>query len=327
MLRLPRQATALLALVLSAVAACSQTPSVESPSEQEPENVLHAEVASYDIAAGEPTRLIVGLFTGDELFVSYGTVDMAFSFLGDADAARPAEPGPTARGRFLLVPGTEIGRTVPEHPVAVPASKGRGVYAAEVALDRPGFWEVAVTVDVDGRGPMTATSAFEVLDEHRIPAPGDAALKTENLTRDSANAPHEAVDSRWRSGERLPDPGLHSTTIAQTVRAGRPAIVVFSTPVYCVSRFCGPVTDMVQDLAHEYGDRAAFIHVEIWRNYEKKVINRAAADWLLRDNDLREPWVFFIGADGRIKERWDNVATREELEPLLQELPRVSRKS
>lgn len=97
---------------------------------------------------------------------------------------------------------------------------------------------------------------------------------------------------------------LHETTIAEALEAGRPTVVVFSTPVYCVSRFCGPVTDMVEDLAREYGDRAEFVHVEIWRNYEKKVINRAAADWLLRDNDLREPWLFFIGADGRIKARW-----------------------
>jgi hypothetical protein len=34
-----------------------------------------------------------------------------------------------------------------------------------------------------------------------------------------------------------------------------------------------------------------------------------------------EPWVFLIGADGRIAARWDNVATREEIEPLLRDLP------
>ena len=34
-----------------------------------------------------------------------------------------------------------------------------------------------------------------------------------------------------------------------------------------------------------------------------------------------EPWVFLIGADGRIAARWDNVATRGEIEPLLRDLP------
>ena len=33
-------------------------------------------------------------------------------------------------------------------------------------------------------------------------------------------------------------------------------------------------------------------------------MNRAAADWLLRDDDLTEPWLFLIGADGTIVDRW-----------------------
>ncbi|MGH2820470.1 MAG: hypothetical protein ACRDJ5_07445, partial [Actinomycetota bacterium] len=80
----------------------------------------------------------------------------------------------------------------------------------------------------------------------------------------------------------------------------------------------------VQELAADYSDRADYIHVEIWRNFHEGVINKAAADWLLRDNDLREPWVFLIGSDGRIEARWDNVATRSEIEPYLERLPSKS---
>lgn len=298
---------------------CSAEPA-QPRSTQEPKNVLHAEVGSYDIAAGEESRVVIGLFTGDQLFVSYGNVDLVFSFLGDADQPQSPQPGPSVTGRFLPVPGMELPAELPAEPIAAPASRGRGVYTADVEFDRPGTWQVGVTATVERRGRMRATAAFEVLEEHRIPAPGDPALATDNLTRRSLDAPREAVDSRWGPGEELPDPELHETTIADAVEAGRPAVVVFSTPVYCVSRFCGPVTEMVEELAHKYGDRAEFIHVEIWRNYQGGVINEAAADWLLRDNDLREPWVFFIGADGRIQARWDNVATREEIEPLLKDL-------
>ncbi|MDQ4006351.1 MAG: hypothetical protein M3135_08650, partial [Actinomycetota bacterium] len=94
-------------------------------------------------------------------------------------------------------------------------------------------------------------------------------------------------------------------------------------PVYCVSKFCGPITDLVAELGDEYGDRAEFIHIEVWRNFEEQVVNRAAAEWILAEDKLQEPWVFLIGADGRIVERWDNVATREEIEPQLQDLPPV----
>ena len=51
------------------------------------------------------------------------------------------------------------------------------------------------------------------------------------------------------------------------------------------------------------------------------VLTKTAAEWLLRNNDLNEPWVFVIGADGRIAERLDNVVTRDEIEPLLRSLP------
>lgn len=116
-------------------------------------------------------------------------------------------------------------------------------------------------------------------------------------------------------GKKLPDPELHRSTVASSIQNKHPAVVVFSTPVYCVSRFCGPITDMVQELAHDYSDRADFIHVEIWRDFQDNVINKAAPDWLLRDDDLREPWVFLIGSSGRIEARWDKVATRAEMVP------------
>jgi hypothetical protein len=290
----------------------------------DPTQVLHAEAASYDLAAREDSRFIVGLFTGDELFVGHGTVDMEFSFVGQGQALGDPVAGPEATGKFLLVPGTEP-RQSPDSPVAVPASKGRGVYAADVTFDRPGFWEVEVTADVRGRGPLSATAAFSVLENHRVPAVGERALRTDNLTTTTKGVPKVAVDSRWRERQKLPDPKLHQATIASSLRKGHPVVVAFSTPVYCVSRFCGPITDMVQELARDYSDRADFVHVEIWRNFEKGVINEAAADWLLRDNDLREPWVFFIGGDGRIKARWDNVATRGEIEPYLERLPKKGR--
>jgi hypothetical protein len=83
-----------------------------------------------------------------------------------------------------------------------------------------------------------------------------------------------------------------------------PALVIFATPVFCTSRFCGPATDEVARLEKTYGDRAAFIHVEIWRDFQNQVVNRAAADWLFRDDNLTEPWLYLIGPDGRILDRW-----------------------
>jgi hypothetical protein len=96
--------------------------------------------------------------------------------------------------------------------------------------------------------------------------------------------------------------------------------VVFSTPVFCVSRFCGPVTDVVEDLARTYRQDAEFVHVEVWRDFQDNTVNEAAADWLLGGSTLNEPWAFLIGADGIIEARWDNLFTKEELRSELEEL-------
>jgi hypothetical protein len=97
-------------------------------------------------------------------------------------------------------------------------------------------------------------------------------------------------------------------------------VVVFSTPVYCLSRFCGPITDLVAELAPSYPG-ASFIHVEIWRYYERCEVNKGAADWLLRRNELHEPRVFVIGPNGKVTARFDNVATKTEIEDALKGLP------
>jgi hypothetical protein len=284
--------------------------------------VLHVFPASFDLSAGRPSRFLAGLGTGRNLFISGGEVRMRFFFLGeDRDEGEP-ELVTAAAASFLPLPGEED-EPVPPTPTAAAGTDARGVYRVEeMTFDRPGFWEVEVTAELADERVLAGRGAFEVLPEPLIPAPGESAPRTENLTVDSKGVPQEAIDSRAATEGRVPDPELHETTIADEIRAGRPVLAVFSTPVYCVSKFCGPVTDMVAELAREYGDRAAFIHVEVWKDFQGLVANEAAADWLLLDDgSLQEPFVFLIGADGRIVARWDNVATRQEIEPLLQDLP------
>ena len=70
----------LLALLGAAVlAACGSS---SSPGSTTPKGGLAAEVASYDLAIGPPTRLLVGVFAADQRPVGYGTVTMRFCYLG-----------------------------------------------------------------------------------------------------------------------------------------------------------------------------------------------------------------------------------------------------
>ncbi len=286
---------------------------------------MRAIMASVDLYAGAPQRVAVGLPLDDGRLVSFGTVEFRFSFLGSQDSPASPEPGPPVAARYIPTPGTPAGGSTVE---LTRPSQGRGVYEAEgVRFDRPGYWQVDVTADVADVGKQRARVAFEVRDRPLLPAPGQPALRTENLTLESKGVPRGAIDSRAVTDGTIPDPELHRWTIARALREHRPVLVVFATPVYCVSQFCGPVTDAVDALWRRFKDRAVFIHVEIWRDYnaQPQELNKAAADWLLRNGDLTEPWLYLIGADGTIVDRWSSLFDPNAVARELSRLPKMRR--
>jgi hypothetical protein len=279
---------------------------------------LDGAVASYDLAAGPPSRFMFGMFNQAKGPIGYGTAALSFFFLGETEASGEPQPGPTATATYLPLPGSPPPPSDASKAVYLPTEQ-RGVYAAQVAFDRPGFWGVAAVVDVNGR--QEVKKAFKVAAKHAVPMPGDAALPTQNLTVSTPGAAPQAIDSRASANVGVPDADLHQTTVAQALAEKRPVLLTISTPTYCVSVFCGPITDMVGELGRQYGDRARFIHIEVWKDYQAKELNDAAKEWIARGPDINEPWVFLIGADGKVAARFDNIATRSDLEGLLQKLP------
>jgi len=310
----------MIAAVAMLAAACGggdddATGSATTASTETARATLVAQVASYDLVAGRDQRVIVGLQSGRTAkLVSFGTVELAFEYLGTAERPEdPPVPGPTVTAEFMPVPGQTV--TTGDGPRLVDPAEGIGVYrAAGVRFDRAGRWQVKTTAVLEGE-PVTATGELEVREVGQVPAPGEAAPRTENHLPGAAGVPVKAVDSRAEPDGSVPDPELHSRTVADAISAGRPTMVVISTPVYCESRFCGPVTDSVQALARRYGERMSFVHLEVWRDFEEQQINKAAAEWIYRQGaeGAQEPWVFVIAADGTITDRYDNVASDAEL--------------
>jgi hypothetical protein len=280
-----------------------------------------AEVGSTDLWAGAPQRFEFGIFQSTSSagvkLVTFGEVGLAFAYLG-TDGKQPPAPGAQATATYLPAPTTATG----QGPTLSDPAAARGVYQAEnVMFDKPGFWQVTVTADVAGAGRQQLTTEFPVTAKPTLPAPGEPALRTNNLTLASKGVPASAIDSRATDSTPVPDPELHRWTIARAIAEHRPVLVIFATPTYCQSQFCGPTTDAVAALADRYADRAVFIHVEIWRNYQKSVINKGAADWLYRNGDLTEPWLYLIGSDGIIKDRWGPLFDTAEVAKDLAALP------
>ena len=275
--------------------------------------------------AGAPQRVEVGIVASDANglhFVTQGTLDIGFSYLGTDGSSEPAS-GTTATASYVPVPGTDASGDAPTI-----TSGARGVYEAkDVTFDHAGVWRATLSFDIDGVA-RHLTADFPVSQDSLIPAPGMPAIKTENLTVDSKGVRKGSIDSMADGGGKIPDPELHRWTIADAIAQRRPALVLFGTPAYCESQFCGPEVTELQKLAAEHPDRAVYIHIEIWKNHnaQPQVVNKGAADWLLRklpdgSPEMTEPWLFLIGSDGIIADRWGPLFDTAEVAAALEALP------
>ena len=63
--------------------------------------------------------------------------------------------------------------------------------------------------------------------------------------------------------------------------------------------------------------------MEIWRDHQNSVVNEAANAWTCCDASgvLTEPWLFLIGADGVIVDRWGPLFDPGTVAAELEQLP------
>ena len=94
-------------------------------------------------------------------------------------------------------------------------------------------------------------------------------------------------------------------SIADSLKAKKPFVAVFATPKFCSSRLCGPTVKIVEAVQKDMKDTPMrFIHVEIYRdNDPDSGPNPWVQQWALPS----EPWVFVVGADGKIKSKFEGA--------------------
>jgi hypothetical protein len=289
-----------------------------------------AQIASYELVTGQPNRFLAALAgNGTGSIVSYGKVTLDFFYLGTKD--KPVDPPePKQQGveaAFTPVAGQHLDLSTPGPKEAKP-SEGIGVYqATNVTFDQAGFWGVRVKATIGGKA-ISANASFDVVTTPQVPAPGQPAPRTDNPIAGAAGVAPVAIESRAQGGTAIPDTALHTTSIANAIAQHKPTVIVVSTPVYCVSRFCGPITDSVNTLANDaaYKDKVAFVHLEVWKDFEKQEVNPSAKEWITPKDggDTKEPWVFLVGADGNVTQRFDNVVSDEDLAAAVKQLAAAS---
>jgi hypothetical protein len=176
------------------------------------------------------------------------------------------------------------------------------IYVVHLSIPSPGkYWVLAKPVGgrpIQGLGNILARrSTFS-------PALGSKAYPSKTPTLASADA--SSITTR-----RPPDRDLLRYSVAGSLAAHKPFVVVFATPKFCTSRTCGPVVDVVDAVRKRFSESGIrFIHVEIYQdNNPGKGFNRWVRQWRLPT----EPWVFVVDRDGRIKAKFEGSVAVSEL--------------
>ena len=191
--------------------------------------------------------------------------------------------------------------------IGVPGGEGAAdvtrIYVAQVRIQRSGtYWLLARPVG--GSVRISGIRDLEVRPRTATPAVGARAIPSRTPTL--GTAPIEKLTTRVP-----PDRALLRYSVAGSLRAHVPFVLAFATPRYCTSRTCGPVVDVVNSVRKTFArSRIRFIHVEIYRdNVPSKGENQWVRQWRLPT----EPWIFLVGADGRIKAKFEGAVSRGEL--------------
>ncbi len=298
----------LLTCVVLVLGACADAGQQAAPSTG---SGMSVKVASFDLVTSRPQRFQVGLVDDhNRLVLNGGSVSLVLRPLNEPPAS--ADRAIVVGAKFVPLAGQAPG--APDQPTFMASSSG--VYRTDpLILTRPGFWQVEVTART-ATGSKRATASFEVQATSVLPRPGDRAPATDNPLPGTTGVSLAAIDSRAdERATEVPDPELHAMTIAGALRAGRPLIVVVSTPTFCESRLCGPITESVAALARANRTDLVFVHLEVWRDYNASELNPAAQQWIdpNRTHEGNEPWVFVVNRNGIIVDRFDNVASDDDL--------------
>ena len=187
-----------------------------------------------------------------------------------------------------------------------------GFWATDVSFDRAGNWRFEVTVSSDGKD-ATAAVTFNVVDRAFAPKIGDPAPPADNLTL--------AQESNMKrlSTDPQPNNDFYQMTVTQALEARKPFVVVFATPLFCTSQFCGPVLNNVKAVAPEFAGKVNFIHIEpydlaadgtlVTDTQGAPVVAAPTVQWNLQT----EPWVFVVGADGKVAARFESAVSSDEV--------------
>lgn len=238
-----------------------------------------------------------GTFTPGEQRVAFALTDKRGRFVyGPTVVYIASSPTSPAKGPYLA-PADPM-TVAPQYRSEQNAGPNgiESIYSSELPVPRPGKFDLlAVTRTKTG----LVGSAGEIAAAASTPIPGvgqhPPAISTPTLPSVHGNVSLLTT--------RIPPEQMHSVSFDQ-VLGKRPIALLFSTPQLCTSRVCGPVTDVMVELQHQFANRITFIHQEIYvDNDPSKGLRPQMKAFHLQT----EPWLFVINRQGVIAARLEGA--------------------
>ena len=210
---------------------------------------------------------------------------------GSAGKKKPSPLGHQAIGPFpvtvesLATKPAFRSKTTAEDQTAPPV-----VYSAEPSFPRNGEWRLLALVKERSRTTWTVLPTATVGEFTMIPRVGQRAPLIHTPTAASVGGDLSKLSTR------VPTDSQNQVDYA-TVLGKEPIVLLFATPKFCQSRTCSPVVDVAEQVKRRYGNRAAFIHMEIYNdNNPSKGVRPQVRTFHLPS----VPWLFVIDRNGMI---------------------------
>lgn len=177
-------------------------------------------------------------------------------------------------------------QTTGEDPEAVSV-----VYSAQLNLSA-GSWRIAAILREDGELKGALLPSAAVGEFKKVPEVGQMAPRIHTPTAQDVGGDLSKITTR------IPPDSQNKVDYAEAL-GKEPIVLLFATPEFCQSRVCGPVVDVAEQAKQEYGDKAAFIHMEIYNDNDPA---RGVRPQVRAFRLPSEPYLFAIDRNGIVRD-------------------------
>jgi hypothetical protein len=243
-----------------------------------------------------PNRFAVGLFDSHQEMVDKATV--RFRYYDLSDSKHPVLESEADAERLQAPDGLAT------------------IFAHERTFSRAGQWGVQVQARFPDGTTAQSGIQFDVLAKSRTLKAGDRAPHVNTPTAADVNGDLASLSSAPR-----PDASFYTVGLGQALDSGKPTVLLFATPAFCQTRFCGPAYDTARALQLRYRAQFNFVHIEVYTGLPNPAANNWETAPAMSAFGLEtEPWLYLIDGAGVIAYRVEGLFTTAEVERHMQNM-------